>query len=343
MSVVAFDSKEFKRSNKTGGLAWYTPIACGIKVTKQEEFVSVYNETLKKLLVDFGVEQLCACFPPSEYIQKIGHSKAYRLSEELLKSIEHLIDSVSFTFVVLPPKQVPVIEVGGFKSAKKEVDTFTFLRMLSVYFSYIAAWNYFGIEKHQNDKIIIDGFHGKRTTAWDELEKITKPTVYPHGDECNPFISTADMIASLTDKKLYDNYKKLNPENLLEVWDGHSFAVEYPHFLAESVLQRIKWYTEDHIDLNEYYARPMIFMKADGYKTDDIKKLVVYPKTTILANKLKGCIQGFDKDIDSPKLRDGDYFLYAGKESAELANTIKDICKVTILPFRDIEEKIKQT
>jgi hypothetical protein len=338
-AVVAFDSKEFKRPNKTGGLAWYTPLGCGIKVSKQDEFVSCYNEKLQELLKSFGTEPICACFPTSEYIEKIGHSKAYRMSDELLQSVQHLIDSVSFSFVVLPPKQVPLVQVGGYKSSKKELDTFSFLRKLSVYFSYITAWNYLGIESRKNSRIIVDGFSGKRTTAWDELEKITKPIVYPHGDECNPFISTADMIASLTDKKLYDNFKKLNPENLVDVWSGYSFTVEQPHFLGESVLSRIKWYTDDHIDLTEYYARPMVFMKADGFNTDEIKKLQAYPKATVLANNLKGGLQGFDKDIDSPKIRDGDYFLYAGTESTKLADTIKDLGKVTVMPFKDIEEK----
>jgi hypothetical protein len=52
----------------------------------------------------------------------------------------------------------------------------------------------------------VDGFRGKITYAWEDLLSKTSPVVYPHGDECNVFISTADMIASLTDKKLYDNY-----------------------------------------------------------------------------------------------------------------------------------------
>ncbi len=337
-AIIAFDSKEFKRPNKTGGLAWYTPFGCGVKVSKPDEFISTYNSKLKELLGNFGVEQLCSCFPTSEYFSKIGHAKAYKISDELLKSVQQYIDSVYFSYAVLPPKQVPTVEVGGYKTAKKELDIFDFLRKLSVYFSYITAWRYLGVESRKKDRILIDGFHGKRTTAWDELEKITKPIVYSHGDECNPFISMADVIASLADKKLYDNYKKLTPENLAEVWQGYSFNVE-THFLDQGIISRIKWYTDDHIDLTNFYARPMIFLKADGYNADEIKSLMAYPKATFFAQKLNGSLQGFDKAIDSPKLRNGDYFIYAGKESETLAYTIKDLGKITTLPFKDLEEK----
>lgn len=215
--LTAFDSKEFKRSNKVGELKWYTPLGCGVTVSKQDEFLTLYNEKLRELLTSFGIEPLCACFPSAEYFEKAGPAKTYRLSDELIKSIQHLIDSVYFSFVVLPSATIPTIEVGGYRSPKKEIPTFDFLRKLSVYFSYITAWNYLGIESRQNEKILIDGFNGKRTSAWDDLERVTKPIIYPHGDECNPFISTADMIASLTDKKLWDNYLHLTPENIAEV------------------------------------------------------------------------------------------------------------------------------
>jgi len=337
--ITAFDSKEFKRSNKAKEVKFYTPLGCGITVSKQEDFCAVYAEKLRELLTSFGVKEICGAFSSSEYIKQIGPAKTYRLSDELVKSVQDLIESVYFSYVILPSNKIPTVEVGGYKSPKIPIGTFDFLRKLSVYFSYVTAWNYIGIEDRLDEKILIDGFQGKLTPAWDDIIKRTTPEIYSHGDECNPFISIADVIAFLTDKKLWDNYLKLTPENITEVWKNYSFEIDV-HYLDPSVISKIKWYTNEHIQLSPYYARPIVYLKADGYNIMNLKKISVYQKATIFARQLNGCVQGFDKAMDSYKIKDGDIFVYAGEESKKMALTLSDMFKIEVLAFRDLEEKI---
>ncbi len=339
--VIAFDSKDFKRSNAAGELKWFTPLGCGVAISNQESFAKQYAESLKGLAKDFGITQMSGCFSSAEYFQEIGPAKVCALSEKLLNSVQKFIDSVYFTFIVLPSAKIPKVPVGGYRGPTKEIETFDFLRQVSGYFSYITAWHYLGIESRENETIVVDGFNGKRTPAWDDLLARCVPKIYQHGDECNPFIATADIIAFLSDKKLWDGYLKLTPENLVEVWKGYTFNVETPHFLDDKILSKVKWYTDDHIDLTEFYARPMIFLKADGYKVDDLKKLNVYPDATILARQLNGCVQGFDKESDSSKVKNGDIFVYAGEDSKKLATTLQDMYKIAILPFKELKDKIE--
>lgn len=338
--LTAFDSKEFKRSNAAGELKFYTPLGCGVTVTKKDEFSALYAKKLSGLVKTFDVERMCSCLSSAECFHKIGPAKAYRMSDELLKSIQHLIESVYISYVILPSEKVPHVEVGGYRCPKRPIETFDFLRNLSVYFSYITAWNYLGIESRKSEEIIIDGFHGKRTPAWDDLIARTSPIIFSHGDECNPFISVADIVAFLTDKKLWDNYLRLTPENIAEVWKGYSFKVD-SHFIDGTIISKIKWYTDEHIELSSHYARPIVFLKADGYKTDDLKTLDIYPEATILAQKLNGCVQGFDKKLDSPMVRDGDVFIYAGEESKKIALTLKDMYKIKVPAFKELKEKIQ--
>jgi len=262
------------------------------------------------------------------------------MSDELLKSVQDYIDLAYFSYVVLPPNEVPKIEVGGYKSEKIEIGTFDFLRQLSVYFSYITSWNYLGIEGRSEETIYVDGFGGKMTPAWDDVTTKISPTVYTHGDECNIFISIADIIAFLTDKKLWDNFLHLIPSDIEEVWSSYSFKTD-THFLDKRLLSKIKWYSDEPINLTPYYARPIIFLKADGYRTEDIQNLDIYPEATIFANKKSGCIQGFDIYIDSPKVKDGDYFVYAGEVSKRIANTLNDMYSIEILSFKELREKIE--
>lgn len=339
--VIAFDSKDFKRSNAAGELKWFTPLGCGVAISDQESFAKQYAESLKEFAKDFGISQISGCFSSAEYFQEIGPAKVCALSEKLLNSVQKFIDSVYFTFIVLPPAETPKVSVGGYRCPTREIETFDFLRQVAGYFSYITAWHYLGVEGREDETILIDGFNGKRTQAWDDLLTRCTPKIYQHGDECNPFIATADIIAFLTDKKLWDGYLKLTPENAITVWQGYAFKVETPHFLDVKILSKIKWYSDDHIVLNEFFARPMIFLKADGYKVDDLKKLDVYPEATILARQLNGCVQGFDKESDSSKIKNGDLFVYAGEDSKKLATTLQDIYEIEILPFKDLKEKIE--
>lgn len=67
----------------------------------------------------------------------------------------------------------------------------------------------------------------------------------------------------------------------------------------------------------------------------------IYPDATLLARKLNGCLQGFDKGMDTEKIRDGDLFVYAGKEAEANAVTLRDIYDIQILPFKELKERIK--
>ena len=138
--LTAFDSKEYSRSNAAGEVKFYTPLGCGITVSEEEKFSSTYIEKLRELSNSFKIEKCCGAFSVAEYIKKIGPGRAISLSDQLLQSVQNLIESAYFSYVIIPPKEVPTVEVGGYRCPKREVGTFDFLRRLSVYFSYMTAW-----------------------------------------------------------------------------------------------------------------------------------------------------------------------------------------------------------
>jgi len=88
-------------------------------------------------------------------------------------------------------------------------------------------------------------------------------------------------------------------------------------------------------------AHPIVFLKADGYRSDDIKSMIVYPFATALALKRRGCVQGFNKIVDSPKVRDGDIFVYAGNDSLKEAKTLQDMFDIEILSYKELREKVE--
>jgi len=268
------------------------------------------------------------------HVLKIRHHFTEELNTHL-KTIQGYIDSIFISYVILPSKTNPTIEVGGYKSPKICVSTFNFLREIANYFSYITASTYLEHSNRKSEKILVDSFRGKLTHTWENFVDKTSPVVYPHGDECNVYISTADLIAFLTDKKLYDNHLRLDPADIREIWTGYSFDVDV-RFLDAKMIPQIKWVSNELIDTTRYHAKPTIFLNADVYPIAELKKSPVYAGATLLARDLNGCLQGFDKKTDSGKVRDGDVFIYAGTKAKETAMTLTDMYEIEIMSFKDL-------
>src|SRR5439155_2415073 len=108
------------------------------------------------------------------------------------------------------------------------------------------------------------GFESKQTESWEDVTRRTTPKVFPHGDECNPYINLADIIAFLTNIKLSSSreHRELRPDNVKAVWESYSFQREV-RFLDERLIDKIKWRTKEAIDAGPYLARPMVFLLLD--------------------------------------------------------------------------------
>jgi hypothetical protein len=334
--LTAFDSKDYKRSSK-GELKHFTPLGCGITFVDADGFSCRYNEKLEEISRDFGMPRCCGAFSPKEYFDEIGPGKATRISFDLMDSVVDYVDSVFVSYVVLPPKDYPRISVGGYRSSELKIPTFDFLRTLSNYYVYVTAWHYTADASNRDDQLLLDGFRGNQTYAWEDLRSQTELKVYSHGDECNPFISLADIFAFLTDKKLYDEYQKLDPASVEKVWSNYPFKVE-TRFLDHNVLSKIRWYTDSQIDYREHYAKPTIFLYSEGYNMENIKQFDVYAHATKLASEKNGCVRGFDRGQDSKYVKDGDYFFYAGQKAKVLGETLNDIYDITVLPLRELRK-----
>jgi len=163
-------------------------------------------------------------------------------------------------------------------------------------FSYISAWNFIRRHIHSDYDLYIDSFRSKFTLAWDELVKYKSPKVFPRGDECNPFISFADIIAFLTDVKLYTStpsHRRLTKENVEYVWKDYNFEVDC-HYLDESIYSKFKWYNNELIDIRPYLAHPIVFLLIDQIEQFDISPKLSPDQTTLTGDvkRFRDVLQG---------------------------------------------------
>ncbi len=183
------------------------------------------------------------------------------------------------------------------------------------------------------------------------------PKVFPHGDECNPFVNAADLFAFLTDAKLYTSKLKLLPPDVEKIWSNYKFKVEV-HFLDDKVLSKYSWKTEDHIDVTEYLARPMTFLLIDQIEKlalaapteapleeqpkfrDLVRKLEPYVAALTYALQKGGGIQSYGGTVDAAKVRDGDTLVYIGTDSKKAAYALADMCDVVVVSGKEMRKMV---
>lgn len=239
----------------------------------------------------------------------------------------------------MPAREIKTVSVGGYGCPLEEIPTMKFLRALTPMFSYVTAWAHSGRHRLEKNEYLIDNFSSKHTTAWRDLTSHIVPKIFPRGDECNEFISVADMVVYLTEKKLWDRKIWLNPDSVKEAWDNYDFYVE-TRFLDKNVLSKIRWYSKQEIPKDNYLARPMVFMDIEGISISELGGGPIISAAAYACSK-GGAFQGFDRHVDLKKIRDGNVYVYAGREAKKRATSLKDMFDIEVLSVKELRTKAK--
>lgn len=380
--LAAADSKSFRRGKvvdvwKNGKMVqqyegFRSQLGICVSFKDEKEFVKRYISKIAELCQDFGFEQELPFYSSTHLKQIIGLNKTIPFVDQLISEVEKTIESIHCSFVILPPASIPTVEVGGLQCPTEKIETGTFIETLGPMFSYLTASSFLHQNRNKDARDItihIDAFRSKQTPAWERVVSDSLPTVYFRGDECNPLISCADLIAFLTDAKLYGRYLKLNPENIKKVWEDYSFDTSVL-FLDDKTLGLYCWKTNAMIDYRKYLARPTIFLLIDelekidyGTQQEDeeeigveiastagriperfhqvIKRSEVYYSAIKYAYSKGGSVKIFRRDEDMSMVADGDILVYVGSSSQKVATAYKDAYEVNIMSGRDLRRKMK--
>ena len=380
--IVAFDAKEFNRTKPkkiqnpdnpeeiiTVLSGFYSPLGCGIVTDTPDLLEEFFLKAFRELENSFGIDSGAPFLGSHEIKEHLNNdmAKTIAFSDQIVQRIQDYIQYVFFSYIILPPAKKPTVHVGGTRTPEKEVDTHKFLRDCTPAFSALSAWAFSERHDLSDTKVLIDSFRYKRMIAWDKLIEKTTPEIYPHGDECNPFIALADIIAFLTDVKLYRagkedmKYRRLTPDSIKSVWEGYSFETDV-WFMDERTLGLFAWNSDELIDIDPYIKRPIVFFLADSIEEIDVSRdpdapqkeeipkerrfnrqlrnFPAFRAATKYAYKLGGSIQFYDRYQDSTRVRDGDVLIYMGHNSKRIAETFSDAYDVEVIKAKDVRKKV---
>lgn len=387
--MLAFDSKDFLRrkiyqeldmtTNKPRLVkedTYYSPLGVGAQIEDSEEFKTHCLNTISELSTEFQLPQKKLMYDSSYLRKTLSHKVAIPFCDKLITRIKDYIKFLHITYIVMPPDRYPLVKVGGYKSPSYEVKSAEFLRKLQPMFSYISAWSYYAMPRNNNTEIILDGFSSKRTHAWNDLINKSKPKIFPHGDECNLNIMIADLIAYLTDAKLYTQKKGLRKEYIQDIWQPYGIDID-SHYLDYYGAPQYGWHSEDQIDIAPYLVRPMTFLIVDDltklqlksqtenkpinnetFESDEetpqtiseakksfseiIKQMEPWFNVTAHAYYQNGAAQLFNVHTDMAKIQDGDTIVYIGNKAKELAESLTHIHDVEVLSAKEVRKFVNR-
>ncbi len=363
MTIAAFDAKSFQRikrrwsadgiEEKTRTFA--SQLGVGVAISDPEAFADRYIEASQDLREKFNLGYTTPFFSSTCLKDYLDVFEAADFAHQLVSRVRDHIESVHVSFIALPTSDTTHVEVGGIRCARKQISPIKFIDGLGPAFSYLTALSYVWKRQGSNFgdlEMHIDSFRSRHTKGWNTIKNMAPIKIFYRGDECNPFISCADIIAFLVDDMLYAQKLRLSPNGIKDVLKPYGFDTTV-HFFDSHSLNYCVWRMDQMINVSTHLARPVIFLAIDKLATEDydqeddiqggqggsktrktnvaIRQTDIYQAALKYAHQKHGCMKLFSAQDDKGIIKAGDVFIYAGRNSAQTGKTLQDMADIEIL------------
>lgn len=332
-SLVAIDSKDFIRKGyrtKDKKFSQFRGVyGVAVKFEDKDEFEVKYDTILKKICDKYGLRRKHDVLKSYEILSALGYPQGPFFLEEFFNEIRSSLTNLEIYYTTIPSTKVPKIKkYGADKTGVELIDPISFLKELSPTYPHCCAWAY--INEHPEDAmtpIHIDYFEGEITDAWKQIRSLPNIKVYVAGDECNCYISAADMIAKIIDLRLFSKRYTLYKTCIKECFPEATIL-----FIDQ--LKSIVPVSKEKIDVGSKLAHPIVFLLKEGMheevvgsarESHVIGSSPIMDRILKLAHDAGGCYKFFDINIDQKLIQEGDYFVYFGAKGLETANYLRSI------------------
>ena len=368
MKVVAFDAKPFRRSaarrnrdNDRKAPAFVSQLGIGATIPEPAEFAKRYIDVSQELMKKFDMNYSTPFFSSASLKDYLNAVERMEFARKLIGEMQDLIESVHCSFVVLRPAYTPHVETGGIDCPKGSIPTAKFIEQLAPSFSYITAQGYLWAHKKETVDGIemqIDAFSSKHTMAWNNVKAAAPVSVYYRGDECNPFISCADILAFYVDNELAVQRRRLQDDGIRRILRDYSFDATV-WFFDKTSTQYITWKMDQTINLANHLKRPIVFLALDRLAENSldqderaaseprpgawIRQTEVYQAALTYAYQKGGCMKIFNPREDRALVRSGDVFVYAGPSSKNMGKTLGDMADIEVLSGKEAIRRVQKS
>ena len=354
--VVAFDSKEFNRGPPTN--RFFCPFGAAVIIKDSEVFKSAYTQIFAEILKKYNLSDKRYIYDSYSISKGRRMGDAFKIISEIVDRAIDYIEGLNVYYTVLNAKRTRTVKVGGVdQSNVKEISPMDFLANLNPTYVHCCAADFRNGPNPGTIPLKMDYFEGKVTKSWGDLTTSGNFEIFHRGDECNPYVNLADLIAWYSDKKLYYKKLRLSTENIEAIWEESNLTVKGV-FLGDKYLDKLAWISDNLIDTNPYISKPTIFIVKNTPKIiheaqrpiskRDKKTFKNAFRSSPLMNgvinkayEIGGGIKFFDPVLDTASVADNDILVYIGEEAKELAETYADLWEIEIISGKKILDKYK--
>jgi hypothetical protein len=281
-------------------------------------------------------------------LSALGRRQGADFLEDFLSELKQHIAELNIYYTTIPSTKIPSVRVyGNDRTGVQEMKPMAFLDKLIPSYAHCCAWKYAEDHVHDTTPLVSDYFEGEETDAWRILRGLPSFTVYFGGDNCNCYVSVADIIARITDERIYRNRAKLfkgDIESLLSDLPVQSVFIDQLGMIAPV--------TKNRMDVAKKLAHPVIFIVKEGIESqmlgasanerDLIEESPLMTKVFNLAYELDGCYKFFDSRLDQSIIREEDYLLCLGANGLGLATYMRNLgYKFNVLDSRKLMKGVR--
>ena len=325
---MAADSKPFTRGGGSRTFKGCLGVCLGF--TDPEGFKNQYTEFIDK------IHKYNDFHKPRKVLKSFDMNSLFRGDREgfisCMSSFVSMLAQndvhINAVFTTLNTKLLPngIKKYGVGRSSNVMKKPLEFIDELNSFYPYVATWKVSKIAFLKGIDLNLDSFTGEYTDAWGELCTHHQVNVVPKGDVCNPFISSADLVAGYIDEYLSQNHLPLNELSIKLSLDNCGATESHAFYVGHNDLDKIVPVKKEPINLVNYYKRPMIYILKENIIPSESKFIETSPLWNNLLNF--GCdknsgIKFISYSEDYKNIRDGDYLIYLGDEGEKQATYLK--------------------
>jgi len=347
ISVMAADGKLYERTGMNS--SFFGCLGVCLSFSDPESYKQHYLKTINQHY-GFNLEN-----DGKDVIKSHDIKKWTWQNDQFLSSMKDFVHDVcndgviiNIVFSTFNPQKLPekIKIYGTNKTPEERIDVVDFLRnKLNQYYPYITAWKVSKTAQLRGSSIYLDHFSlHNYTHAWNELCSHHSVSIYPHGDSCNAFISSADIITRYIDEYLNTHHLRLEESSIRRAFHFCDELKINVFYVGHPDIRDIVPLHKEEFDLGEFYPQPMIYVIKEGLLGKEETKFIENsPAWTLLlnyANRINGSVKYLDFQKDFRFIKKGDYLVYFDNEGEKKARYIRSMLyEVDVISIDSISKK----
>jgi hypothetical protein len=300
-------------------------IGCAIVVEDENTFSEEYHKALFEGFAKTGIDPKRSVMCSNEILALTNGS--YDIHEHLVTALAPHISKINIFYTRFNSKQIKeIIVYGKVKPRTISIEEFYSKHLINC-FPHICLWKIYSFVKGANATVHIDHFDSEITNAWEIVKKHEKIHCYTMGDMTNTYISFADIVCKLIQKRLTDKDLYLRIENMYKTLPEIAREKKFIHWINNKHLSRITMIHTNKVILTPIMQHPVFYIYTSPDTGMDHKTILFSsPKFLNYVHKKGGCVKFYTAQ-DIPFMKTGDYVAYVAEKHRAIIESVKTMIK----------------